>query len=72
MAGLSPDAALFFKFLLILVLYALALAVFNFLLACVFRNGGIAILLSALFNLFMMTFAGFCECWNSLPMASQH
>lgn len=61
MAGLSQHADRFFKFLLILVLFSLAMTLFNFLLACVFRNGGIAILLSALFNLFTMTFAGFCE-----------
>lgn len=61
MAGLSADAARFFKFLLILVLFSLAMALYNFLLACTFSNGGIAILLSALFNLFTMTFAGFCK-----------
>lgn len=66
MAGLSADAARFFKFLLILVLFALAMALYNFLLACTFRNGGIAILLSALFNLFTMTFAGFCTFY-ALP-----
>lgn len=31
----------------------------NFLLACVFRHGGIAILLSSLCNLFLMTYAGY-------------
>ncbi|KAG8967053.1 hypothetical protein FRC03_010801 [Tulasnella sp. 419] len=67
MAGLSPDAARFFKFLLILVLFALAMALFNFLLASVFRNGGIAILLSALFNLYTMTFAGFFVNLNDIP-----
>ena len=61
MAGLSSEVDRFFKFLLILVLFAIAMGIYNFLLACVFRNGGIAILLSALFNLFMMTFAGFCK-----------
>ncbi len=61
MAGLSPNAARFFKFLLILILFSLAMTIFNFLLACTFQNGGIAILLSALFNLFTMTFAGFCK-----------
>ncbi|KAG8971508.1 hypothetical protein FRB90_010475, partial [Tulasnella sp. 427] len=67
MAGLAPDAARFFKFLLILVLFALAMALYNFLLACTFRNGGIAILLSALFNLFTMTFAGFFVHLDAIP-----
>jgi hypothetical protein len=31
----------------------------NFLLACLFRHGGIAILLSSLCNLFLMTYAGY-------------
>jgi hypothetical protein len=72
MAGLAPDAAHYFKFLFILVLFTFAMTLFvgiffslscllilksiqNFLLACTFRNGGIAILLSALFNLFIMS-----------------
>jgi len=67
MAGLSPDAARFFKFLFVLVLYAAAMTLFNFLLACLFRNGGIAILLSALFNLFIMTYAGFFVHLNDIP-----
>ncbi|KAG9036166.1 hypothetical protein FRB95_009740 [Tulasnella sp. JGI-2019a] len=67
MAGLSPHADRFFKFLLILVLFSLAMTLFNFFLACVFRNGGIAILLSALFNLFTMTFAGFFVHLDSIP-----
>jgi len=61
MTGLSPEAVRFFKFLLILVLYSLAMTILNFLLAVNFRNGGIAILISSLFNLFAMTFAGFCK-----------
>ncbi|KAG8911606.1 hypothetical protein FRC01_005624 [Tulasnella sp. 417] len=67
MAGLSADAARFFKFLLMLVLFSLAMALYNFLLACTFRNGGIAILLSALFNLFTMTFAGFFVHLDAIP-----
>ncbi|KIM28831.1 hypothetical protein M408DRAFT_68953 [Serendipita vermifera MAFF 305830] len=67
MAGLAPDAAHYFKFLFILVLYTFAMTLFNFLLACTFRNGGIAILLSAIFNLFIMTFAGFFVHLNDIP-----
>jgi len=67
MAGLSADAAHFFKFLFILVLYALAMTLFNFLLATLFRNGGVAILLSALSALYQMTFAGFFVHLDSIP-----
>ncbi|KAI1791502.1 ABC transporter [Ganoderma leucocontextum] len=67
MAGLAHDAAHFFKFLFILVLYALAMTLFNFLLACLFRNGGIAILISALTALYQMTFAGFFVHLNDIP-----
>jgi hypothetical protein len=39
----------------------------NFLLATLFHNGGIAILLSALSALYQMTFAGFFVHLNSIP-----
>ncbi|KDR81917.1 hypothetical protein GALMADRAFT_240228 [Galerina marginata CBS 339.88] len=67
MAGLAPDPAHFFKFLLILVLYSLAMTLFNFLLGTLFQNGGIAILLSALSALYQMTFAGFFVHLNDIP-----
>ncbi|KAH7890070.1 ABC-2 type transporter-domain-containing protein [Phlebopus sp. FC_14] len=67
MAGLAPDAAHFFKFLFILVLYTLVMTLFNFLLATLFRNGGIAILISALTALYQMTFAGFFVNLASIP-----
>jgi len=67
MAGLAGDAAHFFKFIFVLVLYTLAITLFNFLLGTVFRNGGIAILLSALSALYQMTFAGFFVHLNSIP-----
>ncbi|EJU05788.1 hypothetical protein DACRYDRAFT_20168 [Dacryopinax primogenitus] len=67
MTGLSPTPANFFKFLLILILYALVLTLFNFFYAAIFSNGGIAILLSALFNLAQMTFAGFFVHLDSIP-----
>ncbi|PCH38575.1 ABC transporter [Wolfiporia cocos MD-104 SS10] len=67
MVGFSHDAARFFKFLFILVLYTLAMTLWNFLLACLFRNGGIAILLSALTALYQMTYAGFFVHLNSIP-----
>ncbi|KZT74033.1 hypothetical protein DAEQUDRAFT_720885 [Daedalea quercina L-15889] len=67
MTGLAHDAAHFFKFLFILVLYTLVMTLFNFLLACMFRNGGIAILISALLALYQMTYAGFFVHLNSIP-----
>ncbi|CCM05760.1 uncharacterized protein FIBRA_07993 [Fibroporia radiculosa] len=67
MVGLAPEAANFFKFLFILVLYTLAMTLFNFLLACLFRNGGIAILLSALLALYQMTYAGFFVHLGTIP-----
>ena len=39
----------------------------NFLLACVFTNGGVAILLSALTALYQMTFAGFFVHLGDIP-----
>ncbi|TFK25787.1 ABC transporter [Coprinopsis marcescibilis] len=67
MAGLAPDAPHFFKFLFILVLYSLAMTLFNFLLGTFFQNGGIAILLSALSALFQMTYAGFFVNLSDIP-----
>jgi ABC-type multidrug transport system permease subunit len=67
MAGLAKDPAHFFKFLLILILFAISMTLFNFLLGCLFRKGGIAILLSALFNLYAMTYAGFFVHLGDIP-----
>ncbi|WWC70728.1 uncharacterized protein I206_104679 [Kwoniella pini CBS 10737] len=67
MVGLSHDAARFFKFLLIIVEFSMGMTLFNFLLACVFRNGGVAILLSSLCNLFLMTYAGFFVNIGQIP-----
>ncbi|KAJ7577480.1 hypothetical protein C8J56DRAFT_869698 [Mycena floridula] len=67
MAGLAHDAQHYFKFLFILVLYTLAMTLFNFLLGTLFHNGGIAILLSALTALYQMTFAGFFVHLDAIP-----
>ncbi|KAK0227794.1 hypothetical protein IW262DRAFT_1347231 [Armillaria fumosa] len=67
MAGLAGDAAHYFKFLLVLFLYTLAITLFNFLLGALFHNGGIAILLSALSALYQMTFAGFFVHLGAIP-----
>ncbi|WWC96073.1 hypothetical protein V866_002940 [Kwoniella sp. B9012] len=67
MVGLSHDAARSFKFLLIIVEFSMGMTLFNFLLACLFRNGGVAILLSSLCNLFLMTYAGFFVNISQIP-----
>lgn len=67
MVGLSPHPDRFFKFLLILIEYGLQLTIHNFLLAALIRNGGIAILLSSLYNLFLMTYAGFFVNIGKIP-----
>ncbi|KAG2139030.1 hypothetical protein DEU56DRAFT_801366 [Suillus clintonianus] len=67
MAGLAHDAVHFFKFLLVIALYTLVMTLFNFLLGTLFRNGGIAILLSALSALYQMTYAGFFVHLSSIP-----
>ncbi|KAJ3570120.1 hypothetical protein NP233_g4613 [Leucocoprinus birnbaumii] len=67
MAGLSHHPANFFKFLFVLVLYSMAMTLFNFLLGTLFQNGGIAILLSALTALYQMTYAGFFVHLDSIP-----
>lgn len=67
MAGLSAAPANFFKFLLILALYSLVMTLYNFLLGALFRNGGVAILLSALSALYQMTFAGFFVHLSEIP-----
>ncbi|EIW73559.1 hypothetical protein TREMEDRAFT_11831, partial [Tremella mesenterica DSM 1558] len=67
MVGLAHEATRFFKFLLILVEFSLAMTLWNFLLACLFRHGGVAILLSSLCNLFLMTYAGFFVNIEQIP-----
>ncbi|KAL7423124.1 hypothetical protein Q5752_002424 [Cryptotrichosporon argae] len=67
MVGLSHQPARFFKYLLILVEYSSAMTLFNFLLASVFSHAGIAILVSSLCNLFLMTYAGFFVNLSQIP-----
>lgn len=67
MVGLSRDAEHFFKFLLILILYSIAMTLFNFLLAAVVSDTGIAILISSVINLFQMAFAGFFINLSRIP-----
>ncbi|KAG2351635.1 hypothetical protein BDR07DRAFT_1442893 [Suillus spraguei] len=67
MAGLAHDAVHFFKFIFVIVLYTLVMTLFNFLLGRYSANGGIAILISALFALYQMTYAGFFVHLASIP-----
>jgi len=67
MVGLSHEAARFFKYLLVLVEFSAAMTLFNFLLACLFSHGGVAILLSSLCNLYLMTYAGFFVNISDIP-----
>lgn len=67
MVGLAPSAARFFKFLLILLEFCLSTTLYNFMLAACFSHAGVAILLSSLYNLFLMTYAGFFVNLNTIP-----
>ncbi|GAA5984754.1 hypothetical protein JCM10908_003487 [Rhodotorula pacifica] len=67
MVGLAHDAAHFFKFLLIVVLFAICTTIWNFLLAAAIDDTGSAILISAIINLFQMAFAGFFVNLGSIP-----
>jgi hypothetical protein len=58
MVGLSLEAARFFKYLLILVEYTLAMVLYNFILGACISHPSVAILMSSLWNLYNMTFAG--------------
>ncbi|KAL1412857.1 hypothetical protein Q8F55_000606 [Vanrija albida] len=67
MVGLAPSAARFFKFLLILLEFCLSTTLYNFMLAACFSHAGLAILLSSLYNLFLMTYAGFFVNLETIP-----
>ncbi|GAA6060477.1 hypothetical protein JCM10212_007108 [Sporobolomyces blumeae] len=67
MVGLAHTADNFFKFLLILLLYSIAMTLFNFLLAALVADVGIAILISSVINLFQMAFAGFFINLSRIP-----
>ncbi|KPV72649.1 uncharacterized protein RHOBADRAFT_39255 [Rhodotorula graminis WP1] len=67
MVGLAATAANFFKFVLVLVLFALVSTVWNQLLATVIDDVGSAILVSAVVVLFEMAFAGFFVNLGSIP-----
>lgn len=67
MVGLSPEAANFFKFLLILVEYSAAITLFNLLLAVLIPQSGVAILISNILNLAQLAYAGFFVNLGKIP-----
>ncbi|KAF9272644.1 hypothetical protein BGZ68_002239 [Mortierella alpina] len=69
MIGLSPVAQTFLKFLLILVLFNVATALFCLVIAAGVRTTGIASLASSIVMLFMMLFGGFMINSGKIPAA---
>lgn len=67
MVGLAHAAENFFKYLLILILFSIAMTLFNFLLAALVPDVGVAILISSVINLFQMAFAGFFINLSRIP-----
>ncbi|GAA5980169.1 hypothetical protein JCM11641_006936 [Rhodosporidiobolus odoratus] len=67
MVGLAATAAHFFKFLLILLLFAIASTLWNFLLAAAITDTGVAILISSILNLFQLAYAGFFLNLSRIP-----
>jgi hypothetical protein len=57
--GIDANAATFFKYLLVAFLFTIVMVLYNFLLAAVITHGGIAVLLSSLWNLLNFVYAGF-------------
>ncbi|KAF9898012.1 hypothetical protein BX616_004610 [Lobosporangium transversale] len=69
MIGLTADVATFFKFLLILVLFNVATAMFCLVIAAGVRTTGAASLASSIVILFMMLFGGFMINSGKIPAA---
>ncbi|KAF9566441.1 hypothetical protein EC968_003752 [Mortierella alpina] len=69
MIGLSPVVQTFLKFLLILVLFNVATALFCLVIAAGVRTTGIASLASSIVMLFMMLFGGFMINSGKIPAA---
>ncbi|KAI1308724.1 hypothetical protein EDD11_004189 [Mortierella claussenii] len=69
MIGLSPVIETFFKFLLILVLFNVATAMFCLVIAAGVRTTGVASLASSIVMLFMMLFGGFMINSGNIPAA---
>ncbi len=71
MVGLRARASDFFEFVLIAVLFAVAMALYNMLLAAVVEDVSVSILLGGLFILFNIGFGGFLLNLNELPSVFQ-
>lgn len=69
MVGLNHAASRFFKFMLILLEMQISFTLYNFLLPSVFSHVGIATLLSSLWNLFNLVYAGFFVNLAKIPPA---
>ncbi|KAF9914590.1 hypothetical protein BX616_007976 [Lobosporangium transversale] len=69
MIGLSPVVETFFKFLLIIVLFNVATAMFCLVIAAAVRTTGVASLASSIVMLFMMLFGGFMINSGNIPAA---
>ncbi|KAG0257668.1 hypothetical protein DFQ27_005006 [Actinomortierella ambigua] len=69
MIGLSPVVTTFFKFILILVLFNVATALFCLVIAAGVRSTGVASLASSIAMLFMMLFGGFMINQGKIPKA---
>lgn len=70
MVGLVPDAAHFFRFLLILVLFNLAAAAICLFIGILCKDGGVANLIGSLVMLFSLLFAGLLLNHNAIPKAA--
>ncbi|CAI6335956.1 unnamed protein product [Periconia digitata] len=71
MSGLIPAWPEFLKFILFLVLFNLAAAAICLFIGIVFRNGGVANLVSILVMLFSLLFSGFFLNKDSIPAAAK-
>jgi ABC-type multidrug transport system ATPase subunit/ABC-type multidrug transport system permease subunit len=67
MTGLVPDAAHFFKFMLVLVLFNLAAAAICLFIGIVCKDNGVANLIGSLVMLFSLLFAGFLLNHDATP-----
>ncbi|PWY97361.1 hypothetical protein BCV70DRAFT_67764 [Testicularia cyperi] len=67
MVGLKPSAAYFFEFLLISVLFHIAMALYNMILSALIQDLSVAILFAGVFILFNIGFGGFLLNLNELP-----
>ena len=70
MSGLVPEWPLFFKFLLILVLFNLAASAICLFIGIVFKDGGVANLIGSLVMLFSLLFAGLLLNRDAIPGAA--